>query len=51
MHFDLGKMTVLIKNRSVALGTCRLAHFISLFANNVRTGGPIGMVETVIDVF
>ena len=42
-----------IENRSVALGTCRLAHslFLSLFANNVRTAGLIGMGDALIDVF
>ena len=50
-------MTVLIENRSVALGTCRLEQFllnptlISLSANKVRTAGPIGTGETLIDVF
>ena len=40
-----------IENRLVALGTWRLAHFIfSLFANTVRTPGPIGLGETIIDV-
>ena len=41
-----------IENRSVALGTCRLAHsFFSIFANNVRTAGLIGMGDALIDVF
>ena len=45
-------MTVPLENRSVALGTRRLAHFIfSLYTNNVRTAGPIGMGEALIDVF
>ena len=51
MCFDLEKMAVPIENRSVALGVRRLAHFISLFANNVRMVGPIGMGGTLIDVF
>ena len=54
MRFDHGKMTVPIENRVVALGTCRLAHatlvISSLFANNVRTAGPIGMGEALIGV-
>ena len=51
--FDLGKMMVPIRNRSLALGTCRLAQssFLAFFANNVRTAGPIGMGEALIDVF
>ena len=42
-----------IRNRSLALGTCRLAQssFLAFFANNVRTAGPIGMGEALIDVF
>ena len=44
---------VLIRNRSLGLGTCRLAQssFLAFFANNVRTAGPIGMGEGLIDVF
>ena len=43
----------LIRNRSLALGICRLAQssFLVFFANNVRTAGPIGMGEALIDVF
>ena len=62
MCFDHGKMTVPIESRSVALGTCRLAHslFSALFnakafersfttiLDNVRTAGPIGMGEALI---
>ena len=53
MCFDLGKMMVPIRNRSLALGTCRLAQssFLAFSANNVRTAGPIGMGEALIDVF
>ena len=53
MCFDLGKIMVYIRNRSLALGTCRLAQssFLAFFANNVRTAGPIGMGEVLIDVF
>ena len=53
MCFDLGKMMVPIRNQSLALGTCRLAQssFLVFFANNVRTAGPIGMGEALIDVF
>ena len=42
-----------IRNRSLALGTCRLAQssFLAFFANNVLTAGPIGMGEALIDVF
>ena len=52
MCFDNGKMTVPIENRSVALGTCQLAHslFSAFFANNVRTAGPIGMGEALVSV-
>ena len=49
MCFDLGKMMVPIRNRSLALDTCR--SFLAFFANNVRTAGPIGMGEALIDVF
>ena len=44
---------VSIRNRLVALGTCRLAQssFLAFLANNVRTAGPIGMGEALIDVF
>ena len=43
MHFDHGKTTVPVENRSVALGACRLRlaiefEFFGLFANNVQTG-------------
>ena len=53
MCFNLGKMMVPIRNPSLALGTCRLAQssFLAFFANNVRTAGPIGMGEALIDVF
>ena len=53
MCFDLGRIMVPIENRSGALGTCRLAHSLifSLFANNVRTAGLIGMGEALIDMF
>ena len=53
MCFDHGKMTVPIENPSMALGTCRLAHSLfSAFSQiNVRTAGPIGMGEALIDVF
>ena len=55
MCFDLGKMTVPIENRSVVLGTIRLAQSLFLaysrFANNVRAAGPIGMGEALIDAF
>ena len=46
-------MTVPIENPSMALGTCRLAHSLfSAFSQiNVRTAGPIGMGEALIDVF
>ena len=47
-------MMVPIENRSMALGTCRLAHslhLIGLLANNVRTAGLIGMGDVLIDVF
>ena len=42
-----------IRNRSLALDTCRLAQssYLAFFANNVRTAGPIGMGEALIDVF
>ena len=52
MYFDLGKRTVAIENRSVALGTCRLAHSLfSVFSlitceRMVRSG----MGEALIDV-
>ena len=48
-----GKMMVPIRNRSVALGTCRLAQssFLAFFANSVRTAGPIGVGEALIDMF
>ena len=48
MCFNLGKMTVPIDNRSVVLGTILI---FNLFVNNVRTTGPIGMGEALIDVF
>ena len=53
MCFDLGKMMCLIRSRSLALGTRRLAQssFLAFFANNVRTAGPIGIGEALIDVF
>ena len=53
MCFDIGNMTVPVDKRSVALDTCRLAQssFLAFFANNVRTAGPIGMGEALIDVF
>ena len=55
MCFDLRNVTVPVENRSVALGTCRLrlapSLFFSLFANNARTTGLIGMGEALIDVF
>ena len=53
MCFDFGKMMVPIRNRSLALSTRRLAQssFLAFFANNVRTAGPIGMGEALIDVF
>ena len=56
MRFELGEMMVPIQNRSVALGTYRLRlaqslGIFSLFANNVRTAGQIGMGEAPIDVF
>ena len=50
-------MMVPVENRLVALGTCRLRIAIGtilifgLFAINVRTACPIGMGETLIDVF
>ena len=42
-----------IRKRLLALGTCPLAQssFLAFFANNVRTAGPIGMGEALIDVF
>ena len=42
-----------VEKRSVALRTCRLRlaqSLFSLFANKVRTAGPIGMGEALIDM-
>ena len=52
MCFDLEEIAVLIENRSVALGTCRLAHSLcfGFFAYKVRTAGPIAMGVALIDV-
>ena len=48
-------MTVPLENRSggtwhmpIAIGTILI---FSLYANNVRTAGPIGMGEALIDAF
>ena len=37
MYFDLEKMTVTIDNRSVALGTCRLAHSLFLAFSRIKS--------------
>ena len=48
-------MTVPLENRSVALWHMPIAIgtllIFSLYTNNVRTAGPIGMGEALIDVF
>ena len=53
MCFDLGNVTVANDNQSV--GTWHIPIdtnlIVSLFENCVRTAGPIGMGEALIDVF
>ena len=50
MCFDLGKVMVPVRNRSLARQLAQ-SSFLAFFTNNVRTAGPIGIREALIDVF